>query len=63
MKTARRLVSFVLAALLMMTVFTACGSSGESGSDGKKLTIMMYVVGSNLESDDSAATIDFDEIK
>ena len=63
MKTARRLVSFVLAALLMMTVFTACGSSGESGSDGKKLTIMMYVVGSNLESNDSAATIDFDEIK
>lgn len=53
----RKVITMILAVLMLAPVFTACG-----GNSGKKLTIMMYVVGSNLESGSGCASKDFDEI-
>lgn len=55
----KRIIAMILSVCLLCSLFAGCDNS--SGSQ-KKLTIMMYVVGSNLESEDGYASSDFREI-
>ena len=54
----KRVLAAILILCMMAPLFSGCSMS----SNGKKLTIMMYVVGSDLESEGGCASADFQEI-
>lgn len=59
----RRIKSIVRIALLLSVIMTfSVTVSGQTGSEKKKLTLMLYMCGSNLESESGAASRDIQEI-
>ena len=57
-----QLLSFFLAVLLLTALPAPASLSADESPVEKKLTIMLYMCGSNLESDGGAATADITEI-
>ena len=66
-KKKSKIKSILIAALSMMVIFTIIGavvgifSNGES-SDKAEHTIMVYMIGSDLETEDKAASLDIQEM-